>query len=451
MSLRFGTDGVRGRVPEELNTHLAFALGRAVASVVGQDISAVIGGDTRASTSELAQAFGHGFAELGGSAIDLGVIPTPGVAFIARERSVLGVVISASHNPWRDNGIKIFAPGGSKLSDQQQADVERELAALLGTVNLGPDLPALAQDPTMGTSYIEHLQRIASECRPRDLVLDCANGASSGIANEVFASVASHLRVMHAEPDGTNINADCGSTHPQSLVEAVNRRAEHSGQSTIGFAFDGDADRVLAVDEFGQLVDGDGLIALLAVARHRRNSLPNHSVALTVMSNLGVRRFLEAEGIAVVETAVGDRSVTAAMEQHGIVVGGEQSGHVVLAEYAMTGDGMQTALATLGALDALGTSLHAFNSEIVRFPQLLQNVPLPFQGALESSGAFWEAVDNASESLGEDGRVLVRASGTEPLMRIMVEAVEESLAMMHVDTLNQAALTALAALPPPSL
>lgn len=455
MSLRFGTDGVRGRVPEELDDRLAFALGHAVADVFHAATPCVIGGDTRESTPSLAAAFAAGFAEAGGDVLNLGIVPTPAVAFVSRERDCLGAVISASHNPWHDNGIKIFAPGGTKLSDDQQDAVESRMRALLGeppamkpsvSEAFGAGAPLL--DEADLDSYVDALVAFGAGRTNRTVILDCANGASSELAHTIFGRVGISVRALHVDPDGRNINEACGSTHPESLISAV--RAERDA-SAIGFAFDGDADRVLAIDEFGDLVDGDGMIALLAVDLQRRGELDKDAVALTVMSNLGVRMFLESHGITIVETPVGDRSVASAMETHGIVLGGEQSGHVILGQHATTGDGMLSALAVLRALDAADCTLHEFNSSIVRYPQILRNVRLPARGALDGAAAFWSEVETAEASLGREGRVLVRASGTEPLMRIMVEAKDGPTAEAIVSHLEQCAREAIGAPPGPSL
>lgn len=419
MSLRFGTDGVRGRVPEELDVHIAAALGHASAEVLPTNAPCVIGGDTRASTSELIAAFATGYASGGGACTIVGVVPTPAVAFLSRERSCVGAVISASHNPWHDNGIKLFAPGGAKLSDAEQNAVEARFHALLDGQTFGGEMDEPSVDAAAVRSYLDSLIAFGEGRSARSVWLDCGNGASAPFAHEIFERSGVHVQVLHDRPNGRNINADCGSTHPESLIAAVKGSAT---ERTLGFAFDGDADRVLAIDESGEIVDGDGLIALLAVALHRRGELANHAVALTIMSNLGVRVFLASQGIDVVETPVGDRSVAAAMDEHGLVLGGEQSGHIILGQYATTGDGMLSALAILRALDDLGLSLHDFNASIQRYPQVLRNVELPFRGALDEAPAFWSAVEQVRGELGPEGRVVVRASGTEPLMRIMVEA-----------------------------
>ncbi len=439
MSLRFGTDGVRGRVPEELDSSLAFALGRAVAECFPDADTCVIGGDTRESTATLAHAFGEGIVAGGADVQHLGVIPTPGVAYAARAAKCLGAVISASHNPWHDNGIKVFAPGGTKLDDDQQSAVETRMNELLDAGVTVPPSDPLAVARSASDGYRNSLCAAAGTLQPRSVILDCANGASSELAQSVFEQAGCHVTVLHHTPDGRNINTDCGSTHPESLQAAV--RAAGSG--TIGFAFDGDADRVLAIDEEGEVVDGDGLLALIGQYLHDREELANDAIAMTIMSNLGVRRYLESQGIAVVETPVGDRSVAAAMETHGLMLGGEQSGHLILAKYATTGDGMLSALISLAALDHLGTSLAEFNGAIVRFPQILKNVTLPHRGALVDDPRFQAAVRSAEAELGGTGRVIVRASGTEPLLRIMVESESESTAVALTESLVNVATETL--------
>ena len=433
MPVSFGTDGIRGVANAELTPELAVALGRAAAAVLGRDLW-LIGADTRASSPMLAAALAAGLAAAGADVADLGVLPTPGVAFLSQSEGAPAAVISASHNPWSDNGIKLLAAGGLKLSD----DVEARIAGLLGNMTaaapssiLDPGRVWRHPDPVSG--YAAHLVaslegRMLAGLR---VVIDCANGAASAVAPGVLRSVGADVTVLNATPDGTNINRDCGSTHPSALQASV-----VAAGADVGLAFDGDADRVLAVDHTGALVDGDQIIAICALDRHRRGVLRGGGVAVTVMSNLGLRLGLASAGIEVVETQVGDRYVLGALERFGLGLGGEQSGHVIFRDLATTGDGLLTGLQLLDVVQRTGRPLADLAAAaMTRLPQVLRNVPVVDRGALDGADEVHRAVAEAQAGLGGQGRVLLRPSGTEAVVRVMVEAPSEEMAAEVADRL----------------
>ncbi len=428
---RFGTDGIRGRADTEITPALARALGQAAGEVLGVT-SAVIGGDTRESTPQLEVALRDGLWSSGAEVVRLGVAPTPMVAFIAAQQSAIGLVISASHNPYHDNGIKIFGPGGTKLSHHVEADIATRLDQLLSTPSAvsdhAPRITAASGTTELvakaaEAQYLAHV-RAALDGRNLNgahLLVDCANGAASAIAERCFRALGARVELINNEPDGRNINSACGATDPTALAEAVVR----SG-ADLGLALDGDADRVIAVDERGGVVDGDHIIALCAKDLMSRGGLRQQTVVVTVMTNLGFHLAMQAAGITVVQTPVGDRSVLEAIDAGGYSLGGEQSGHVIFRERATTGDGLLTGvmLADLylrgsKAKDAKFSELAA--QVMTSLPQVLINVRL---GSVPEQ-LMMDLADEISEveaSLGESGRVLVRASGTEPMVRVMVEA-----------------------------
>ncbi|GAC1540131.1 MAG: phosphoglucosamine mutase [Acidimicrobiales bacterium] len=416
MGVAFGTDGIRGVANVDLTPEVAVALGRAAARVLGGD-RWLIGADTRATGPMLVAALAAGLAAAGADVVDLGVIPTPGVAFHSQRDGVPAAVVSASHNPFTDNGIKLLAAGGRKLADE----VEQAIAELLGDPP-GPGGPVgtISCDDDAAGPYADHLVGALEGRRLTGLhvVVDCANGAASAIAPEVFRQLGAQVTVLCAEPDGLNINAGCGSTYPQALQAAVVDAGAHAG-----LAFDGDADRVLAVDEAGELVDGDRIIGLCAADLHRRGLLRNGAVAVTVMSNLGLRMALGHLGIEVIETAVGDRYVLEALDARDLSLGGEQSGHVVFRDLATTGDGVLTGALLLDLVVrgqcTLGDISRAF---MQRFPQVLHNVRVADPGSLGAARAVWDEVAKVEAELAGRGRVVLRSSGTEPLVRVMIEA-----------------------------
>jgi phosphoglucosamine mutase len=439
VTLRFGTDGVRGVANADLTPELVVALGRAAARVLEAD-TFVIGRDTRVSGPLLEAALAAGLAAEGVRVEIAGVVPTPAVAWVSATQKVAGAMISASHNPFPDNGIKLFSPGGRKLSDETEERLEAELDRLVhGSV--GPPEPTgaavgrIEAHPELAVAYGSTVAGTLGGRRLEGLhvVLDCANGAASSVASGVLASLGARTHVIHAEPDGCNINEGCGSTHPGDLQAAVT-----SLGADAGLAFDGDADRVLAVDAEGRLVDGDQVIAILALDRHRRDALVQDTVVVTVMTNLGFRIAMAEHGISVCETAVGDRYVLEAMEAGGFQLGGEQSGHVIQADLATTGDGLLTGVAVLDVMARTGRTLADLASVMIRLPQVLVNVALPRRG-IDVATLIRSDVEAAQAELGDRGRVLVRPSGTEPVVRVMVEAPTAEQAASVADRLVLAA------------
>ena len=428
---RFGTDGVRGVANEELTAELALALGRATARVLPAP-TFVVGRDTRRSGPLLQAAFSAGLATEGADVVDLGVLPTPGVAAVAERRQVPGAVISASHNPFGDNGIKLFSHLGTKLPTDVEGEIERALDAILADPERPPRRPTghavgrITTDPDAIELYKEHLVAAMEGRRLEGLriVLDCANGAASEIAPLVLAELGAWVTALHDTPDGTNINEKCGSTDPAELSRTV---VEH--QADFGLAFDGDADRVIAVDHTGAVVDGDALLALFALDLAERGLLAGNTVAVTVMTNLGFRLAMEERGIAVRETDVGDRHVLAALDAGGLSLGGEQSGHIIFRSRSTTGDGILTGITLADLVLRAGRSLADLSGGLVeRVPQRLVNVPIPQPERLADCAEVWEAVVKAEAELGHEGRILLRPSGTEPLVRVMVEARVEAQA-----------------------
>ncbi|MFM7616048.1 MAG: phosphoglucosamine mutase [Actinomycetes bacterium] len=438
MPPRFGTDGVRGEAHVELTTGFVHALGRAVARVLGTTDPYLTARDTRESGPALEAALAAGLTAEGATVASCGVLPTPGLAGLAADRGAPGAMVSASHNPWRDNGVKVFARGGTKVSDAQQAAIEAELDTLLasGTADVEASLPAPA--PAAADDYVT---RIVGSLDGRRLdglsvVLDCGHGAAYAVAPRALRALGATVRVLNDAPDGRNINDGCGSTDPSALARAV---VEDGADA--GLAFDGDADRIVMIDATGAIVDGDDILAVLALDLAARDALPARSIATTVMANLGLRRALAEHGIDVVETPVGDRAVRAAMDERGLALGGEQSGHIILGSRATTGDGTLTGLAVLDVVARSGRPLADLAAVVVKAPQVLRNVRVADRDGLDAAAAFWAEVGAAEAALGSDGRVLVRPSGTEPVVRVMVEAIAPGVAEATADRLV-AALTA---------
>jgi phosphoglucosamine mutase len=445
--LRFGTDGVRGVAGRELTPELVLALGRAAAQVLASPGGGfLVGRDTRLSGPMLQAAFSAGVASEGVNVVDLGVLPTPGVAAVASARRVPAAMISASHNVFSDNGIKLFSAGGRKLTDDQEAAIEAMLGESLGSPagRDGLALGRLTGDPAGAGAYSDMVVE-ALEGRRLDgvrVVIDCANGAAVTTATSIFSAAGVDLvDVLAAAPDGTNINADCGSTNPRALGASVVRHG-----ADAGLAFDGDADRVIAVDDRGEVVDGDRLLALFATDLHERRRLAGDSVVVTVMTNLGFHRAMAAAGISVEQTPVGDRYVLEALESHGWSLGGEQSGHIVFRDLATTGDGVLTGLLLLDLLARREEPLSKLAAAaMVRLPQVLRNVQVADHRGLESAASVWDEVRELEEELGGDGRVLIRPSGTEPLVRVMVEARTSAVAEAAADRLAASVVAALGA------
>ncbi len=439
--MQFGTDGVRGVALSELTTTFATRLGYAAARVLCSDgaTQVVIGGDTRASTPELDDALAVGFAIHGIEVVRLGVAPTPQVAFEAQRRGAIGAVVSASHNPWTDNGIKLFAQGGVKLAD----DVERRIEAALEALTEPADPTTVEQARRLivdvsadHQAYIDHVVGFLDGLRLDGVrvVLDAANGAGYRIGPDVLRAAGADVIVIADEPDGRNINDGCGATAPRLVAAAV---VEHSAD--VGIALDGDADRLIAVDHTGTVVDGDHIIAITANDLRARGALRNNGVVVTVMTNLGFRLAMERAGIDVVETAVGDRYVLAALAAGDYSLGGEQSGHVIFADHATTGDGILTAVALLDAVKRAGRPLaEVAAATMTSLPQVLVNVPVA-RRMPDIADLLSDQIADAQRDLGGAGRILVRASGTEPLVRVMVEAPSDEMARRLANDVADAA------------
>jgi phosphoglucosamine mutase len=410
----FGTDGVRGPVGELLTPDLAVRLGRAAAlQAEAERPQVLIVRDTRESGPMLEEALAAGVAAGGGDAMLAGVLPTPAASVLARRlRFDLAGVVSASHNPYLDNGIKFFDPRGIKLDDDSEAAIEARLDQPTGI-----EIGSVRQLEGAFDDYIRELRTAFElDLSGMRIALDCANGATYRAAPVIFGVLGAELELTATEPDGRNINADCGSTHPEGLIELV-----RSSGAQIGFAYDGDGDRMLAVDGTGELHDGDDLIALIAKDLQRRGELEG-GVAVTVMTNYGFMTAMEEAGIEVEQTKVGDRYVIEALRGRDWRLGGEQSGHIVWTDFTPTGDGIAASLLVLRAL--AGRRLEA-TEPFKRLPQKLKNVRVADRGAIERADGLWSAVEKENEKLEGRGRVLVRASGTEPLLRVMVEAPDE--------------------------
>jgi len=443
MTLRFGTDGVRGVANRELTPELVTALGRAAARVLGTERPFLVARDTRRSGPMLEAALITGLCAQGAGALRAGVLPTPGLAYLAQVSEAPAAMISASHNPFPDNGVKLFAPGGRKIPDDWERRVEEELRAL--AVESPADAPvgaAVGFDRRVGDGlqrYAAHLVRALEGRRLEAIhvVLDCGHGAAFEAAPLAFEQLGARVDVRNAHPDGTNINAGCGSTDPAGLQQAVIDTGAH-----VGLAFDGDADRVIGVDERGALVDGDQMLAALALDLRGRGRLERDAVVATVMSNLGLRHALERHGISLMETPVGDRHVLAALEAEGLSLGGEQSGHVICTDLATTGDGTLTGILLLDILARTGKPLSEIAAVVTRLPQVLRSVRVADRAGLTGADGFEAELRAAEGELGADGRVLVRPSGTEPVVRVMVEAPTHEQAEAVAERLAAAAVRA---------
>ncbi|WP_270626600.1 phosphoglucosamine mutase [Varibaculum timonense] len=429
MGRLFGTDGVRGLANQELTPELALELGRAAAKQIrkdapkGRKLRAIVARDTRMSGDFLDHAISAGLASEGVDVNRIGVVTTPCVAYLTAKTDVdLGVMISASHNPMPDNGIKFFARGGYKLPDAIEDQIEqllgdetdRPIGESVGEIN--------AERESAEKLYIKHLVRAAGDLSGLRIAVDCANGAASRLGPEALQEAGVDTVVINASPDGRNINDNCGSTHPQQLQSQV-----VAAGCDFGVAFDGDADRCLAVDSTGNLIDGDKIMGMLAASFKEKGELTGNTLVITIMSNLGLILAMKEKGINTVQTAVGDRYVLEKMREQGFVLGGEQSGHVINANHATTGDGILTALCIARAVKDAGQPLEKICEFVKRLPQTLINVPNVDKTRTDDAGLQAE-IAKAEEELGDTGRVVLRASGTEPLVRVMVEAATQEQA-----------------------
>jgi phosphoglucosamine mutase len=426
----FGTDGIRGLANgETLTAEIAVDVAVAAAHILVESSAnkrpvAIVGQDSRASGEFLESAVAAGLASAGVDVLRVGVLPTPAIAYlVAQTGADLGVMISASHNPMPDNGIKLFSRGGGKLDDAIEAAIEKRMGEPW-TRPTGRNVGRITFDQGASARYLSHL--LASVSTPLNglkIVVDCANGASSNVAPIAYEGAGAKVIAIHNAPDGWNINENCGSTHLEDLQAAVVREG-----ADFGIAHDGDADRCLAVDAQGNVIDGDAIMTILARGFKNRGALTSNTIVGTVMSNLGFMHAMKDAGIEVITTAVGDRYVLEKMLEGDFSLGGEQSGHLIMREFANTGDGILTALQLAQEVVRTGKPLSELAASMQRFPQVLINVPNVAKEKLESSKAIGDAVAQAEAKLAENGRVLLRASGTEPLVRVMVEASSDNLA-----------------------
>jgi phosphoglucosamine mutase len=415
MAVHFGTDGIRGRAYEEISLNLAYRLGRAVGTVFSVPI--YVGYDTRESSPPLSLAVLAGLADTGAQGHNLGVFTTPGVAVIAQRRGGAGIVVSASHNPYHDNGLKVLGVGGAKLDFATEAAVEAVLNATPGPGRATFDDVSIDVDAEH--EYAEHLrQLVPGDLSGLHLVLDCANGAASHVAHELFERTGARVTTLHDKPNGTNINLECGSTHPEDL-----RRAVVALGADLGLAFDGDADRLIAVDAQGNLRNGDDLAVLFSLDAHARGELDG--VVVTVMSNLGLHRALTSRGVEIIETDVGDRNILAALEERSWNFGAEQSGHLIFRHLSPTGDGLLTGMLVTDMVVRFGPLAEQCDAAWQRVPQDLINIAADDYDDVVVRAMFEEEcrVMNVES---DDVRLLIRPSGTEPLVRVMIEALDDS-------------------------
>jgi phosphoglucosamine mutase len=435
----FGTDGVRGVANEVLTPELAVALGRALVTVLADEgekrPSIVVGRDPRWSGEMLESALVAGITSAGGDAVAVGVLPTPAVAYLTDHSSAAaGAMISASHNPIGDNGIKFFGPAGYKLSDAEEARLEGLVETQSGRRPRGTKIGRRLTDPAAVARYIEHIAATADvDLSGLRIVVDGANGAASNVAPQVYRQLGAEVIPVHCHPDGANINEACGSTYPGVICEAV---VAHSADA--GISHDGDADRLIASTHEGGEVDGDVILAVLARQMHHRGTLKQDAVATTVMTNLGFKFAMRDLGVEVVETAVGDRYVLEAMLERGLNLGGEQSGHLIDLDRATTGDGVLSAVRLLSVVRSTGATLKELAGVMTRLPQVLVNVRGVDKDGLEACEPIWDMVRSEEARLGDTGRVLLRPSGTEPLVRVMAEAADQPDAQLAVDRVADA-------------
>ena len=438
MGKYFGTDGIRGVVNEELDAQLAMKVGRAMAYALSQQTNhrtkILIGKDTRISSDMLEAALIAGICSSGADVESLGVIPTPAVAYLTiKHKADAGIVISASHNPYEHNGIKIFAGNGYKLSDELEARIEEYIdrvdeLPLLTHEKIGRVLKSDIDPVEEYTDYIA--DTIKGDLSGLRIVVDCANGASSVTASKLFRKLNINASIRYYEPDGCNINEHCGSTHLEALQELV--RKDHYD---VGVAFDGDADRCLIVDDQGEVLDGDRIMAVCAAEFKKQEKLRGNAFVATILSNMGLHAYAKERGMEIVCSNVGDRYVLEKMLENGYILGGEQSGHIIFLEYATTGDGELTAVQFLKMLKDSGKKASEIAAEVVPWPQIMINVKVPtaLKHTLAERPEVQEAIEKEKKTLGE-GRILVRPSGTEPLVRVMVEGMDKTCVYNAAET-----------------
>lgn len=440
MGQLFGTDGIRGIANQDLSPELALQIGRAAAIELtqpgGRRAKIIIAQDTRISSDMLASAMAAGICSVGVDVELLGEIPTPAVAWLVSKYDAdAGVMISASHNPMEFNGIKLFSRTGYKLPDEKEEAIERLILEHPEEIKLAPPerLGNVFSRTSATIDYIDHLKRTVNhDFSGLTVALDCANGAASSTAPALFSGMGADLHILHGTPTGININKDCGSTHMESLRLHM---LEH--QCDVAFAFDGDADRCLVLDECGNLVDGDQILAMLAVDLKRRGSLIENTLVATVMSNFGMHQFAKDHDIDLVCTAVGDRYVLEEMLKYGYVIGGEQSGHIIFRNFAQTGDGQLTAMQLLRLMKSTGKKMSELASVMEKFPQVIKGITADQNGKaqLVRNDNIKQAIRSLQEKMGDTGRVLVRASGTEPLIRVMLEGKDKAFITAECDAL----------------
>ena len=433
MTRLFGTDGVRGQANTVLTAPLALKLGAAAAQVLTADQAshkkrptAIIGRDPRVSGEMLAAALSAGLASRGVEVLRVGVLPTPALAYLTDDYGAdIGVMVSASHNPMPDNGIKFFSAGGRKLPDAVEDEIERAMADLPATGPTGTGVGRIIEEaPDAEDRYLSHLREaVRTDLSGIKVVVDTANGAASAVAPMAYAAAGAEVTAIFNKPNAYNINDNCGSTHIEQVQRAV---VEHGAD--LGLAHDGDADRCLAVDAEGNVVDGDQIMAILAVGMKERNDLRDNKLVATVMSNLGLKLAMAEQGIDIVSTKVGDRYVLEELQNLDLSLGGEQSGHVIIPEHCSTGDGTLTGLSVMARMAETGKSLKELASVMTVLPQVLVNVPVADKASIAGAPSVIAAIAEAEEELGDTGRVLLRPSGTEELFRVMVEAPEEAVA-----------------------
>ena len=435
----FGTDGIRGKANIDLTPEVALSLGRALGTVLheGGDKrpTVLIGRDPRWSGEMLDAALIAGLTSAGADAVSVGVMPTPAIAHLtAHSAAAAGAMISASHNPVGDNGIKVFGGDGHKLTDAEEARLEELMTSDEARRPTGTAVGRRLRDPAAITRYVEHLVGLVDlDLTGLRIVVDGANGAASNVAPQVYRQLGADVVTIHCSPDGENINAGCGSTYPDVIAQAV---IDH--RADAGISHDGDADRLIAATHQGAEVDGDVILAVLARDLHHAGKLANRTVATTVMTNLGFKQAMHGLGIDVVQTPVGDRYVLEAMLEQGLNLGGEPSGHLIALDHATTGDGILSAVQLLSVVRSTGATLEELAQVMTRLPQVLHNVRDVDRDALPQADAVWEVVAAEEERLGDGGRVLLRPSGTEPLVRVMAEAPTQQDAQATVDRISDA-------------